>query len=274
MMVSVTPRDLFFRLAYNPFVLTHSPKYHYPWLTRRLETEGVVFLNAGYEEDPPMGLPLDAADEPNRACIQQYHRTAAQTDISGKRVLEVGCGHGGGASYLTRYLRPASFTGLDLNPRGIAFCRGAHNVPGLEFVHGDAQQLPFPDESFDAVINVESSHSYPDFPGFLREVARVLTPGGHFLYTDLRIRSRVPEWETQLSNAPLTMLTRRDINAEVVRGFDQWWTSPKTHEVFERVVPAPLRGVIKGAMGAPGPGLYRAMQNGTMSYRMYNFVRG
>ncbi len=272
-MTSLKPRDLFFRVAYHPFVLKHSPKYHYPWLTGQVEGENVVFLNAGYEEDPPLNLPLEPADEPNRACIQQYHLTATQAGISGKRVLEVGCGHGGGASYLTRYLHPASYVGMDLNAKGIAFCQRTHDVPGLTFVHGDAQSLPFPDESFDVVINVESSHSYPDFPGFLREVARVLTTGGHFLYTDLRIRNRVAEWEMQLAQAPLTMLSSRDINAGVVRGFDQWWVSPQTRETFERVVPPMLRGVVKGAMGAPGAGLYRAMQDGTMVYRMYSFVK-
>ncbi|SIG06667.1 Probable methyltransferase [Mycobacteroides abscessus subsp. abscessus] len=94
-------------------------------------------------------------------------------------MLEVGCGHGGGASYLVRALQPASYTGMDLNPDGISFCRRRHDLPGLEFVQGDAEDLPFPDESFDAVINVESSHLYPHFPVFLTEVARVLRPGGN-----------------------------------------------------------------------------------------------
>ena len=91
-----------------------------------------VFLNWGYEEDPPMALPLAASDEPDRFGIQLYHRTATQVDLSGKRVLEVGCGHGGGASYLMRTLQPASYTGLDLNPAGIAYCRKKHDLAGLE----------------------------------------------------------------------------------------------------------------------------------------------
>jgi cyclopropane fatty-acyl-phospholipid synthase-like methyltransferase len=45
-----------------------------------------------------------------------------QADLSGKRVLEVSCGHGGGASYVVRTLRPASYTGLDLSTDAIAFC--------------------------------------------------------------------------------------------------------------------------------------------------------
>ena len=77
-----------------------------------------------------MGLPLAASDEPNRFGIQLYHRTATQADLSGKQVLEVSCGHGGGASYLVRTLHPASYTGLDFNPAGIAFCRKRHICPG------------------------------------------------------------------------------------------------------------------------------------------------
>jgi hypothetical protein len=44
--------------------------YWYPLLTRRLDADDVVFLNYGYEEDPPMGVPLAAPDEPDRSCIQ------------------------------------------------------------------------------------------------------------------------------------------------------------------------------------------------------------
>jgi hypothetical protein len=131
-------------------------KVWYPFLTRRLDAQEVTFLNYGYEEDPPMGVPLEASDEPNRYGIQLYHRVATQADLEGKKVLEVSCGHGGGASYLTRTLHPASYTGLDFNPDGVAYCKKTHNLPGLDFVHGNAEDLPFPDESFDAVINVEA----------------------------------------------------------------------------------------------------------------------
>ena len=198
-------------------------KYWYPFLTRRWDAEDVLLLNYGYEEDPPMALPLAASDEPNRYSIQLYHRTATQVDLSGKQVLEVSCGHGGGASYLMRTLRPASYTGLDLNPAGIDFCRKRHNLPGLDFVHGDAENLPFADESFDAVINVEASHRYPDFPRFLAEVARVLRPGGHFLYADFRRRHLdFAEWEAAMADAPMRMLSQRVINAEVLRGTGQY----------------------------------------------------
>lgn len=101
-------------------------------------------------------------------------------DLNGKRVLEVSYGHGGGASYLTRTLSPASYTGLDLNPVGLDFCRKKHQLPGLDSVQGNAEKLPFADQSFDAVISVEASHCYPQFPRFLREVTRGLRPRRSF----------------------------------------------------------------------------------------------
>ncbi|WP_286162673.1 phthiotriol/phenolphthiotriol dimycocerosates methyltransferase [Mycobacterium sp. URHD0025] len=267
------PMDLVFRAVYNPITWKYSAKHAYPLQTRRLERDGTIFLDAGYETDPPLGLALDPADEPDRPSIQLYHTTATQTDIADKRVLEVGCGHGGGASYLTRYLRPASYTGLDLNGRGIAFCQRIHQAPGLTFIQGNAQDLPFPDASFDAVVNIESSHCYPDFPGFLREVARVLVEGGHLLYVDLRKRKHVPEWEAQLADSPLTVLAERNINIEILRGLDTIWGAPTTHERFKRHTPFLLRQLTKGVAGAPGHGLHRAVATGDIAYRMYHLSK-
>ena len=177
-------------------------KFWYRLNSRYFSNDDMVFFNWGYEEDPPMALPLAESDEPNRYFIQLYHRVATQVDLTGKRVLEVSCGHGGGASYVMRTLGPASYTGLDLNPVGLDFCRKKHQLPGLDFVEGNAEKLPFPDQSFDAVINIEASHCYPEFPRFLAEVARVLRPGGHFLYADTRRRRRIPEWEAGAGRRP------------------------------------------------------------------------
>ncbi|KAA8963880.1 fatty-acid O-methyltransferase Mtf2 [Mycobacterium sp.] len=246
-------------------------KYFYPYATRPLADEDVVFLNYGYEQDPPMALPLDPCDEPNRYCIQLYHRTATQVDLRGKRVLEVGCGHGGGASYLMRTLEPAAYTGLDLNPAGIAFCRKRHDLADLDFVRGDAENLPFPDQSFDAVINIESSLHYVRFPRFLAEVARVLRPGGHFLYADFRPARRIAAWEAALESTVLRMISRRVINAEVLRGMEK--NSGQWLGRIDRHVPAPFRGFARDMAGVPAMTLYQEMQRGGLSYRMYCFAK-
>jgi SAM-dependent methyltransferase len=259
-----------YRLGFNPYVMKAFAKVFYPLFTRLVAGDG-QFLNDGYEEDPPMALPLAASDEPNRFPIQLYHRTATQADLSGKRVLEVGSGHGGGASYLTRTLQPASYTGLDLNPAAIASCRERHDVPGLDFVHGNAEDLPFAVETFDAVVNVESSHCYPHFSRFLAEVARVLRPGGHFLYTDLRPRLGTADWEAALAGAPLRMVSERVINAEVLRALDE--RSEGSLEVLSRQLPGPLRGIGREAYHVKGSRFYRDLDSREFSWRMYYFVK-
>ena len=95
-------------------------------------------------------------------------------------MLEVGSGRGGGASYLSRYLRPRSVTGLDLSQKAVDLCNRHRKAPGLAFTRGDAQSMPFADSSFDAVVNIESSHCYPSMGKFLSEVHRVLRRAAAF----------------------------------------------------------------------------------------------
>jgi ubiquinone/menaquinone biosynthesis C-methylase UbiE len=268
------PVRLFYRLSYHVTdsrIYKKMWKYWYPVVTRGLSADDVVFINWAYEEDPPMAIPLTASDEPNRGHIQLYHRTATQADLGGKRVLEISCGHGGGASYLTRTLHPASYTGLDLNPEGIAFCQKRHDVPGLDFVQGDAENLPFDDQSFDVLLNVEASHCYPRFSRFLAEVTRVLRPGRYFLYCDLRPSVRVAEWEADLANAPMRQLSQRVINAEVLRGLEK--NSERSQNLVNRNMPAFLRIVGREFAGVNGSSLHQGLQNGDVSYRMYCFTK-
>ncbi len=251
-------------------------KFWYPFLTRRLRGEAVLFLNYAFETDPPLALPLSPADEPNRACIQLYHHVATQVELRGKDVLEVSCGHGGGASYLARTLQPAHYTGLDLNPAGIRFCQQRHVVPGLRFLQGDAGQLPFADASFDAVLNVEASHCYPDFPRFLSEVARVLRPGGHFLYADFRFSTGVinegfAAWEQALAAAPLRFVHSRVINAEVLRGMTA--NSARSQALVTRHLPRFLHRLGHDFAGVAGSHVFTALQRGELSYRSYCLAR-
>lgn len=243
----------------------------YPFLTRRLRGEEVLFLNYAYEEEPPMGIPLAPGDEPDRACIQLYHHVATQVELPGKDVLEVSCGHGGGASYLARTLRPRSYTALDLNPAGIRFCQQRHRVAGLNFVQGDAENLPFSSGTFDAVINIEASHCYSDFPRFLAEVTRVLRPGGCFLHADFRFADRMSEWEDALAASPLKMLHTRNINAEVLRGMSR--NSTRSQDLITRHLPHLLHSIGADFAGVKGSRIHNALNGGELSYRSCCFEK-
>ena len=97
----------------------------YQFLARRYRDRQWTFMNYGHR--PPHGavpLALAPEDEPDRSCIQLYHLVAGAVDLTGREVLEVGSGRGGGASFVARYLRPSRVLGVDVSPVKIAPMQG------------------------------------------------------------------------------------------------------------------------------------------------------
>jgi SAM-dependent methyltransferase len=118
--------------------------------------------------------------------IQLYERALDGARLEGRRVIEAGCGGGGGVSYLARAHRPSWIAGTDLLVSNIRHCRTAHSQDNLQFEQADAAALPFESESADAVVSVESSGHYRSVPAFLAEAFRVLVPAGRLHLADLR----------------------------------------------------------------------------------------
>src|SRR5437016_6119676 len=125
----------------------------YDLLAGRYQQPDWTFMNYGYAptNTPAVPLLLAKADEADRYSIQLYEQVARTINLKGLRVLEVGCGRGGGCTYLARYRQPASVLGVDISPKAIAFCQRVHSVPDLSFRQGDAEALPCPAEAFDVV---------------------------------------------------------------------------------------------------------------------------
>ena len=73
-------------------------------------------------------------------------------------------------------------------------------------MQGDAQNLPLEDKTYDVVLNVESSHRYPDFKSFLSEVSRLLKPDGYFLFTDFRFHHEMASFNEIIDSLDLTIL--------------------------------------------------------------------
>ncbi len=121
------------------------------------------------------------------------------------------------------------------------------------------------------MINVEASHAYPHFDRFLPEVARVLRPGGHFLYADFRGFLEYDAWDAALAGMPLPKISEREINADVLRGLDN--NSARYLDLVGRHVPAFLQSFGRLFAGAPGTLMYRELQRGRLSYRMYSFTK-
>ncbi len=102
------------------------------------------------------------------------------------RVLDAGCGAGHAA--LTFAPHVAHITGVDLSEAMLAQCRqnaAARSLTNVDFRRGDVEALPFEDASFDLVISRYSAHHWPQPQQALREIRRVLQPGGQFILSDI-----------------------------------------------------------------------------------------
>jgi ubiquinone/menaquinone biosynthesis C-methylase UbiE len=154
-------------------------------------------------------------------CEQLYYYTLScipNADTQPRKILEVGCGAGGGLNFLSRVESQSEFVGIDLAQTALEHANARFARPGtLSYKYGDAEKLPFPDGEFDAVINVESAHNYPSFETFIREVARVLKPGGYFSIVDAFTPTHYEEFERVrgLNTTGLHWLNERDISDSV-----------------------------------------------------------
>ena len=213
----------------------------------------LVFMNYGYiSYDPDYKSPeLRSEDENFRYQIQMYHHLARAVDWTGAHALEVGSGRGGGASFIMRHFKPKSMTGVDLSNKAVAFCNQHYaSVDGLQFVHGDAEALQFPDESFDIIINVESSLYYPNVERFFAHVVRLLKPNGHFLYVDMRYFEEIETWHKQLNATGLEILHEEDItkNAKHALSLNQEFRK----RLIENYVPRFLKRLLSRFGGSDG----------------------
>ncbi|MBA4322196.1 MAG: hypothetical protein C0408_05200, partial [Odoribacter sp.] len=108
--------------------------------------------------------------------------------LKNKEILEIGCGNGVQALYINAVHNPSSITGIDLNKGNIDIANSEKELTKTDnarFIVGDAQNLTqIASDSADVLINIESAFHYPDKPAFIKEINRVLKPGGQFLIAD------------------------------------------------------------------------------------------
>jgi ubiquinone/menaquinone biosynthesis C-methylase UbiE len=226
----------------------------------------VTLMNYGYAPDGPdeLGAELESGDERQRCALRLYLRVAGAVDLHGLDALEVGCGRGGGASFVMRHLGPRSVTGVDCATNAVAFCNGHYDIEGLSFARADAEDLHFPDGSFDVVVNVESSHCYPSVGRFLDEVARVLRAGGYLLLADLRQRGEVDALRAQLRGSGFSVVEEELITPGVLRSLDL--ASDETARQIRSQFPRWLQPSVANFAGVKGSAIYEAFRGGLFEY--------
>jgi SAM-dependent methyltransferase len=178
------------------------------------------------------------AESPWIAPALGYESTA------GLDILDVGCGQG---IDLVEYASAgARATGIDLTPRHVEIARGHIDAMGLTatVLQGDAELLPFDDASFDIVSSNGVLHHTPDMPAALREIRRVLRPGGEARIAVYN-RWSFHYWLSQVLLAGILqreLFEERSMEAVLARGVER--TSIGARPLVRVYSPAQLRRML------------------------------
>jgi ubiquinone/menaquinone biosynthesis C-methylase UbiE len=226
--------------------------------------------------------------------LEPYLPEFAQfADGAGKDVLEVGVGMGADHCQWARS-GPRSLTGIDLTARAIGHVTKRLDCYGLAsrlFV-GDAENLPFPDNSFDLVYSWGVLHHTPDTPQACNEVWRVLRPGGE---------ARVMIYHTKSVVGAMLWVRYALLKGRPWRSmayiYDKYLESPgtkaytleETRKMFGRFRSADVRAqlsfgdLLEGAVGQRHPGVAlsvarrlwprRLIRRWCQSYGLYVLIR-
>jgi arsenite methyltransferase len=150
----------------------------------------------GWAED--LEYPPELSNVPDSA-VESFAGVANPFSLgrlaAGERVLDLGCGAGTDSLVAAQMVGAAgSVVGIDMTPAMLAKARRAGDELGVtnaDFVDGEVESLPFPDESFDVVISNGVIDLVPDKDAVYSEIFRVLAPGGRVQIADVTIQTPV-----------------------------------------------------------------------------------
>ncbi len=177
----------------------------------------------------------------------------------GDHVLDVGCGTGSLTLTIANTAQPSKIIGIDRSEGFIAYVRSINADPRVTFEVGDAQQLPYPEASFDKSLSMLVIHFVPDPPQVVSEMRRVTRPGGMVALCSWEFPSGV-EMNTIFRKAA----TALDPSAEIPRG--------SIFHVKEGTIPALLVG--SGLREVEETALNIQMNFDSFDNLWFNWLRG
>jgi ubiquinone/menaquinone biosynthesis C-methylase UbiE len=228
------------------------PKFFAPFVT---------FLNLGYVANDSKQY---AVKGPGKFCFNKYSvkllfEVIGDYNIDGKKIIELGSGRGGNIVTINEYYHPKVIIGLDLSPANILFCQKNLKLNNGCFIVGDVESVPSPDASYDAVLNLESSHYYPDMFKFYQEVFRILKNHGYFLYADILPAEMFAIYEDYLENIGFSIIRNQDISSNVLLSCEEISkirASKKNIRLYETF------------LVVPGSPVYEELETGVKRYKI------
>jgi 2-polyprenyl-3-methyl-5-hydroxy-6-metoxy-1,4-benzoquinol methylase len=190
--------------------------------------------------------------------------------VGGLRVLDVACGSGYGSRLLASVGQARLVLGIDVAAEALAQSR-RHRRPGqVLYARAAAERLPLPAAAVEAVVSLETLEHVRDPAAFLRELRRVLKPGGCAVVstplneTEGRLRPENPYHVREFSAAELAALVGdafagatfysqvTDWADDLHPGLQRLSPVKTAKALLKRVLPPPLRAHLRRALGSRG----------------------
>jgi ubiquinone/menaquinone biosynthesis C-methylase UbiE len=230
----------------------------------------LAFLNYGFVDPATPPNEMQAADLVT-ACRGLYDAVLSPFSEA-DRVLEVGCGRGGGAAFVLESRLVAQYLGLDLSREHVRMCRKRlSSQPAAHFAVADAARLPLQAARFDAAFSIEAVHHFENRDRFYREVARALRPRGRFFLASLWRRSEVESTEA-FEAGGFTVVERADITANVLASLSR--SSGLRREMVASLnLPEHFIPLLMSWAGVSGYDAYQSLESGALQYLRYRLVR-
>ncbi|MBR8836534.1 MAG: methyltransferase domain-containing protein [Stigonema ocellatum SAG 48.90 = DSM 106950] len=226
------------------------------------------FLNYGYiaDHNPQYSNVELPKQELNKSSIKLILEVIGDCDIRDGEILDIGCGRGGTSFTINKYFGVKRIIGLDQSSNAISFCKQKFENYRLQFLEGDAENLPFSNNLFDIITNIESSCNYPHILNFYTEVYRVLRMGGYFLYSDIFLAESMDHTLNVLDKIGFVLEIDRDITNNVLLSMNE--SAARHLAAYSK---DKNEKMLNNFVALPGSKIYEDLKNRKMLYKIFRF---